>query len=256
MDFRLPGDIVATLEGIYSKTLNDIYYRDLNLAAPVGRLVWSMTSARYMAIQMLLVVSAKPTPTVYLLDNTSRGYRYNASLQLQKRFVGGLNTMVAYTYGEAKEINSGTSSTAASNYGFNQVAYDPNNPELGYSRNDQRHRVIGSTGYTFNYAGGAMATTFTAFYEGLSGQPITYIYNNATDLNRDTYVGNDLLYVPTNVRDASQITLVRSSTTDNRSVAQIQDQLDAFIENDPYLRSHRGQVVERYAARLPLDTPD
>ncbi|RZK32794.1 MAG: hypothetical protein EOO63_00180 [Hymenobacter sp.] len=250
VDFRLPGDIVATLEGIYSKTLNDIYYRDLNLAAPVGRLAGPDQRPIYGNSNATRRISQAYT-NVYLLDNTSRGYRYNASLQLQKRFVGGLNTMVAYTYGEAKEINSGTSSTAASNYGFNQVAYDPNNPELGYSRNDQRHRVIGSTGYTFNYAGGAMATTFTAFYEGLSGQPITYIYNNATDLNRDTYVGNDLLYVPTNVRDASQITLVRSSTTDNRSVAQIQDQLDAFIENDPYLRSHRGQVVERYAARLP-----
>ncbi|MEJ7658704.1 MAG: hypothetical protein WKG07_03315 [Hymenobacter sp.] len=38
VDFRVPGDVVATLEGIYSKTINDIYYKDLNLTAPVGRL--------------------------------------------------------------------------------------------------------------------------------------------------------------------------------------------------------------------------
>jgi hypothetical protein len=247
VDFRLPGDIVATLEGIYSKTINDIYYKDLNLTAPVGRLAGPDQRPVYAASTAARRINQSYT-NVYLLDNTSKGYRYNATIQLQKRFAGGLNSTVAYTYGESKEINSGTSSTASSNYQFNQVAFDPNNPELGYSRNDQRHRVIASTGYTFNYAGGAMATTFTAFYEGLSGQPITYIYGQGRDVNNDGNTSNDLLYVPTNVRDANQIRLV---SNDTRTVAQVQDQLDAFIENDPYLRSHRGQVVERFAARLP-----
>lgn len=250
VDFRLPGDVVATLEGIYSKTLNDIYYKDLNLTAPVGRLAGPDQRPVYAATTALRRVNQSYT-NAYLLDNTSKGYRYNATFQLQKRFTGGLNTTVAYNYGVSKEINSGSSSTASSNFGFNQVAYDPNNPELGYSRNDQRHRVIASTGYTVRYAGGAMATTFTAFYEGLSGQPLTYIYGQNTDVNRDGNPSNDLLYVPTNVRDESQIRLARSSTTDTRTVDQIRDQLDAFINNDPYLASHRGQVVERFGARLP-----
>jgi hypothetical protein len=251
VDFRLPGDIVATLEGIYSKTLNDIYYQDLNLAAPVGRLAGPDQRPVYDATTVAGVVRRRVDQrytNVYLLNNTNKGYRYNATFQLQKRFVGGLNATAAYTYGESKEINSGASSTASSNYQFNQVAFDPNNPELGYSRNDQRHRVIGSAGYTFRYAGDAMATTFTVFYEGLSGQPLTYIYGQGRDLNNDGNTGNDLLYVPTNVRDESQIRLVAS---EGRSVTQVQNQLDAFIENDPYLRSHRGQVVERFAARLP-----
>jgi outer membrane receptor protein involved in Fe transport len=249
VDFRLPGDVVATLEGIYSKTLNDIYYKDLNLAAPIGRLAGPDQRPVYDPGNGGVNRRVNNAYTnVYLLDNTSKGYRYNATFQLQKRFIGGLNSTVAYTYGVSKEINSGSSSTASSNFGFNQVAYDPNNPELGYSRNDQRHRVIASTGYTFNYAGGAMATTFTAFYEGLSGQPLTYIYGQGRDVNNDGNTGNDLFYVPTDVRDLNQIRLV---STDTRTVAQVQDQLDAFINNDPYLRTHRGQVVERFAARLP-----
>jgi hypothetical protein len=247
VDFRLPGDIVATIEGIYSKTLNDIYYKDLNLTAPVGRLAGPDQRPIYAATTQARRVNQSYT-NVYLLDNTSKGYRYNATFQLQKRFVGGLNATAAYTYGESKEINSGTSSTASSNYGFNQIAFDPNNPELGYSRNDQRHRVIASAGYTFRYASDAMATTFTMFYEGRSGQPLTYIYGQNTDLNRDGNTGNDLLYVPTDVRDVNQI---RLAATEGRSVAQVQDQLDNFINNDPYLSSHRGQVVERFGARLP-----
>jgi outer membrane receptor protein involved in Fe transport len=249
VDFRLPGDVVATVEGIYSKTLNDIYYKDLNLAAPVGRLAGPDQRPVYDPGNNGANRRIDQRYTnVYYLANTSQGYRYNATFQLQKRFVGGLNTTAAYTYGVSKEINSGTSSTASSNYGFNQVAYDPNNPELGYSRNDQRHRVIGSAGYTFNYANNAMATTISVFYEGRSGQPLTYIYGQGRDVNNDGNNSNDLLYVPTDVRDVNQIRLV---ATENRTVAQVQDQLDNFINNDPYLASHRGQVVERFAARLP-----
>ena len=247
VDFRLPGDVVATVEGIYSKTLNDIYYRDLNLAAPVGTIAGPDQRLIYAATPQLRRINQAYT-NVYLLDNTSKGYRYNATFQLQKNFRSGLNATAAYTYGQSKEINSGASSTASSNYQFNQIANDPNNPELGYSRNDQRHRVIGSAGYTFRYANNAMATTFTAFYEGRSGQPLTYIYGQNTDLNRDGQIGNDLLYVPTDVRDVNQIRLV---ATDGRTLADVQNQLENFIKNDPYLDSHRGQVVERFGARLP-----
>lgn len=246
-DFRLPGDVIATVEGIYSKTINDIYYRDLNLRAPVGRLAGPDQRPIYDAAVANRRIDSRYT-NVYYLDNTNQGYRYNATIQLQKRFLNGLNATAAYTYGVAKEINSGTSSTAASNYQFNQVAADPNNPELGFSRNDQRHRVIGSAGYTFRYANDHLATTLTVFYEGLSGQPLTYIYGQNTDLNRDGNTSNDLLYIPRDVYDPNEIRLVAS---EGRTLAQVQAQLEAFIAADPYLNSHRGQVAERFAARLP-----
>lgn len=250
VDFRLPGDIVATLEGIYSKTLNDIYYKDINLTAPVGRLAGPDQRPIYASSTAARRVDSRYT-NVYLLDNTSKGYRYNGTVQLQKNFNSGLNTTVAYTYGVSKEINSGSSSTAGSNFGFNQVMADPNNPELGFSRNDQRHRVIASAGYTFRYANDALATTFTMFYEGRSGQPLAYVYGQGRDVNSDGNNGNDLLYIPTNVRDRNQIILVPSGPTDTRTVEEIQNQLEAFIQNDPYLRDNRGKVAERFAARLP-----
>ena len=246
-DIRLPGDVIATVEGIYSKTLNDIVYRDLNLAAPVGRLSGPDQRPVYGATAASRRLNQSYTNVLYL-DNTNQGYRYSATLQLQKRFAGGLNTTVAYTYGTAKEVNSGTSSVALSNYQFNQVAFDPNNPELGYSINDQRHRIISSAGYTFRYAGDKLATTFTLFYEGLSGQPLSYVYGQGTDLNRDGFPSNDLFYIPKDVYNPNEIKL---ASDDNRTLQQVQAQLDQFINNDPYLRSHRGQVAERFAARLP-----
>jgi hypothetical protein len=244
VDFRLPGDIVATVEGIYTKTRNDIYYRDINLTDPIGRLagpdqrpVYASGNARRFDQRYT---------NVYLLDNTNKGYRYNATAQLQKQFTNGLSTTLAYTYGVSKEINSGSSSTASSNFSFNQIQFDPNNPELGYSRNDQRHRILATGGYTFHYGGETFATGISAVYEGLSGQTLTYLYSQ--DLNGDGNTGNDLIYIPRDVRNRNEIILQAS---EGRTVEQVQDQLDAFIENDPYLRSHRGQYAERFGPRMP-----
>ncbi|OON67487.1 hypothetical protein B0919_17885 [Hymenobacter sp. CRA2] len=251
VDFRLPGDIVATVEGIYTKTLNDIYYKDINLADPIGRLagpdqrpVYSSSTGGTATLPPRRL--DQNFTNVYLLDNTNKGYRYNATAQLQKQFTNGLSTTVAYTYGVSKEINSGSSSTASSNWGFNQIQFDPNNPELGYSRNDQRHRILATGGYTLRYGGDKFATGISAVYEGLSGAPITYLYNR--DLNNDGSTGNDLIYIPTDVRDPNQIKLAAS---EGRDLATVQNQLEAFINNDPYLRSHKGQYAERFGARMP-----
>ncbi|TGE07620.1 TonB-dependent receptor [Hymenobacter fodinae] len=246
VDFRLPGDVLATLEAVYSKTINDIYYQDANLAAPVGKLAGPDQRPVYAGGNARRV--DQNFTNVYVLQNTNKGFRYNFTGQLQKQFSDGLNTMVAYTYGKSKDVNSGFNTTASSNFGFNQIITDPNNPELSYSLNDRRHRLLATAGYTFHYAGDKLATTISAVYEGLSGQPLTYVYGNSTDLNGDGNNGNDLIYIPRDVRDANEIKLV---TTDNRTLAQVQDQLEAFINNDPYLRSHRGQYAERFAARLP-----
>ncbi|RSK40843.1 TonB-dependent receptor [Hymenobacter perfusus] len=247
-DFRLPGDVVATIEGVYSKTLNDIYYRNINLVAPTGRLTGPDQRPVYPTARQ---INTNYT-NVLQLTNTSKGYRYSATGQLQKQFTNGLNTSVAYTYGMSKEVNSGTSSTALSNWQFNQVQYDPNNPELGFSRNDQRHRILVTGGYTFRYGTDKMfATNISAIYEGLAGAPISYVYGQGgRDLNNDGGFTNDLIYIPRDVRDINEINLILASG-DTRTLAQVQDQLEAFIQNDPYLNSHRGQLAERFAGRTP-----
>ncbi|MBC6697771.1 TonB-dependent receptor [Hymenobacter puniceus] len=248
VDFRLPGDVVATLEGIYSKTLNDIYYRNINLVEPTGRLIGPDQRPTYPAARQ----RNTNYTNVLLLDNTNKGYRYNGTVQLQKNFTNGLNTSAAYTYGMSKEVNSGSSSTALSNWQFNQVQFDPNNPEVGFSRNDQRHRVLLTGGYTFKYAGDKLATNISAIYEGLAGAPIAYVYGQGgRDLNNDGAFGNDLIYIPRDANDPNEISIVTSGASDTRTVAQIREQLEAFIQNDPYLRNNRGQIAERFAARTP-----
>ena len=242
VDYTLPLEIIATVEGIYSKTLNDVVYRDLNLAAPEGQLPGPDNRNFFPAQRR-----RDPSYTnVILLDNTNRGYRYSLTGQLRKDFVNGLNTTLAYTYGKSKDVNSGTSSTALSNYEFNQIVNDPNNPELSYSRFDIRHRIVGSGGYTFRYANN-FATGISLFYSGQSGEPFTYLY--AQDLNGDGNFGNDLIYVPRNRDEILLVPLTIGSTT--YTTEEQWEALDAFIREDDYLNERRGQYTERYGARMP-----
>ena len=249
-DFKLPGNIVTTLEAIFNKTLNNITYKDINIKGQTGFLNPIISGGQ----DRRPTYGGKVSPTVtnaILLGNTDQGSSYSLTAQLQKSFGFGLNALMAYTYGESKDQNSGTSSTARSNWQFNQIVFDPNNAQLDYSRFDIRHRIIGSLNYGANYGKNKMfGTTVSLFYSGRSGEPISYLYFG--DLNSDGANQNDLLYVPGN---ASEIRLVNTtgSSAFTIPVAQQWDELNAFIENDPYLRTRRGKYAERYAGRLPWE---
>jgi outer membrane receptor protein involved in Fe transport len=248
VDYTLPLGIIATVEGIYTKTLNDIVYKDINLKGPVGSLSGPDNRPFYASSNTARSVSTEFT-NVILLDNTSKGSSYNLTGQLQKNFDNGLTTMVAYTYGESKDVNSGASSTARSNWQFNQIVNDPNAPELSYSRFDIRHRIIATGGYTLNWLNN-FSTSISLFYEGQSGSPFTYLYSQ--DLNSDTNTGNDLMYVPRDFAESGLVDQINSTTKlVTRTAAQQWEDLNAFIEGDEYLRTRRGQYTERNGARTP-----
>jgi len=82
-----------------------------------------------------------------------------------------------------------------------------------------------------------------------SGYPVAKLVG---DLNGDGSSNNDLIYVP---RTQSEISLVPSARptgiVDSRTPDQIWKDLDAFISNDPYLSTRRGQYAERNGARTP-----
>lgn len=258
VDLKLPAGIFATLEGIYSKTVNNIYYKNINLKPATGTISNDLTGGVDNRPLFAYPTTGKVNSTftnVFLLDNTSKGSSYTLTAQLSKTFDFGLSLSGAYTYGQSKDVNSGASSTASSNFVFNQIVTDPNNPPLAYSNFDIRHRVIGTLNYQVRYGKGkASATTFSLFYVGKSGTPYTYLYFG--DLNQDGNNQNDLLFVP---RTAADIKLVPLTYTDanNQKVtlspAQQWADLDKYISSDKYLNSRRGQYTERNGARMPWE---
>lgn len=189
---NLPGGIKGTLEGLYSKTLNNIRYSNLayeytgnNLSGFGGdtRPLYKRTDVAYNDF----------TDIIYL-SNTNKGYTYNLTAKLEKNFDFGLNAMLAYTLGESKGINDGTSSQASSNWKYNEVYGGDEFPDLAYSDFDVRHRIVGSLSYKVEYAK-YFATTLGLVYNGQSGSRYSLVYYG--DLNGDGATGNDVMYVPT-----------------------------------------------------------
>ncbi len=241
LDQQLPYGVIGTLEGIYSKAINDIVFENLNLVqrstAFDGRPVYGTAGFTGATDRTLSGATARLDPrftNAILMKNTDRGYEYSLTAMLRRQSPAGLDAMLAYTFSRATNVNNATSSRAISNWQYNEN-FDVNAPGLGTSDFEVRHRLLANLSYRLEYAG-RFATTVGLVYDGRAGDPFSWIYNG--NANADTRSDNDLVYVPS---AAGEVVL----TTDNWAA------LDAFIEDEPSLREARGEVVRRNAARAP-----
>lgn len=249
IDKRIFWDITATLEGIYTKDINAVYHQNINLPNTGSRLAGADNRIRYTSTRIYSgaggATLANPNISdAILMTNTSKGYSYNITGQLQRN-VGNLYTMVAYTFGRSRSVNDG-GSIAQSIWRDRPVTSDPNAPEMGYSNFYQPHRVVAAGYYRKEYAK-HFATSVGLTFEAANGGTASYAYNG--DLNGDGMFGNDLIYVPMN---QSEIVLVQENAADTRSTSVIWNQLNSYINQDPYLYKRRGQYAERNGLLLPF----
>ena len=84
-------------------------------------------------------------------------------------------------------------------------------------------------------------------YDGSTGTPYSLYYSG--DLNGDSSNGNDLLFIPTK----AQLDQMEFLDDKNYTADQQRANMNAWIENDPYMSKHRGEYFERYAANLPFE---
>jgi len=240
IDQELPLGFMATIEGIYSKMINDVTFRNINLkqkgTTAYGRpLYGDVYLSRYgSASGAPNRVDGNNFTNVILMDNTSKGYQFSLTGELKKQFAWGLNTSLSYTYNRAQTVNNGSSSQAVSNWQYNEN-FDVNHPELGPSDYERRHRILGRVSYRFAYAE-RFATTISLLYDGRSGTPFSWIYNG--DANGDSQYANDLIYVP-----AKESEVVMNSGN--------WDEFNNWIEKTPSVNKYRGTHVPRGSAREP-----
>lgn len=249
-DIRLPGDVVATIEGIYSKDLNAVFHRDANLKNSTGKTVGPNVRDTFPGGN-----ANRINPRInnaIVLDNTTKGYSYSLSLQLQKSFDIGLYTSLSYAYTNAKDLTSSPGSQAASAYNGNQIVNDPNNPVLSYTNFMVKHRVVGMVSYSVKYAK-LLGTTVSVIYEGspysdgFNNTRLSYTY--AGNINKDISTGNnDLIYIP---RNQSEIILIPVDASDTRSAADMWNDLNAYISANKYLNGRRGKYAERNGGEYP-----
>jgi hypothetical protein len=274
VDQELPGGVIATLEGIYTKDLNAVYFQNINLPYSTVRANSSSTdpnSGDRRPIFYATNASGIPTTTknnrIYggqggvslanpnisdaiLLNNTNKGYSYSVTAQLQKTFSSGFYAMAAYTYSDSRSVNDG-GSVAQSSWAGRPVSGDPNADVLSYSSYLLQHRVIGSLAYRKEYIG-HLATSISLFYEGAPAG--RFSYTTSGDMNGDNVNGNELMYIP---RNQSEIVLVDQTIANSPTgaytytAAQQWTDLDNFINQDKYLSKRRGEYAERNGASNP-----
>lgn len=256
VDHTLPWwDLVATIDFVASKNINEILYQDINLKGissylPLGELdTVASRRARWGATRTssspAVVNSARFSNVIYL-SNTDNGYEYNFTIQLTKNMSKGFFGSAAYTYGRAFTANNGTSSQAISNWRFNPVKENPNSPEVATSNYEVRHKIITNLSYQFELVE-KWTTTVSMFYIGRSGQPYSTTYNG--DVNADGQTSNDLIYVPKDSLDINLIPYTVGGRT--YTVGEQRALLEAYINGDPALKKNRGKVISRNASTTP-----
>jgi hypothetical protein len=250
VDRRLPWDMVGTVEFLYNKDINGIYYINANLPAAQTAFAGVDNRPRWTNTRLNNAAGNAVTSAI-VMKNQSVGSSWNISTSLSKPLYHGLIIKGAYSYGEAKNtIDPG--STAFSTIANNQHAADPNNPGLGWSNGMQGHRVFVQASYSRSYFNFG-ATTISAFWEAQPSlqnfsRNASYVF--AGDMNGDGFTGNDLIYIPRDVSEMNFVTFTSGNTT--FTAEQQAQAFEAYIQQDTYLRDHRGQYAERGGVMLPI----
>ena len=260
-DRELGRGFVGTIEGIYTKGLNDYFIINRNIGAavgtdPTGRTVYGTFNATGVSAPAYINPIYGPSSSggVYELLNTSNNYSWSLSGQLQKRFGGSTLLSAGYTYSESKDVQSFTSSRAISNWrNAWTVSGDLRNDEATIGSFSRPHRIVIGASYTAPWK--RFPTDISLTYVGQSGQPYTYIAAGAGgrgDLNADGTNTNDPIYIPTGPTDPN--VLFADLTTSSGEVVTAAEQAAAFsdfISGESCLDSQRGQIMGRNSCRNP-----
>ena len=247
VDQKLPFGFIGSVEYLYNKNINAVHYYNANLDAPIGR--FSGVDSRMMF--------ARNDAGVRVNDNVSMGAvltdnddtYYNAlSVKLEKPYSKGFFGSIAYTKSNAKDFMS-AGSIASGTWQSIRSVHGNNEPILSNSDFLVPDRAVGLLGYRIEYGkkGYGAATSITLGYVGQRSGGFTYIV--AGDLNGDRVNNNELIFVPNKGSDIKFAPLTVGTRV--YTEAEQQAAFDAYIGQDDYLSTRRGQYAERNSSFLP-----
>lgn len=251
VDKKLPYGLIGTIEGIFSKTINNVAYYNININPSTNRLTNSGADDR-------IIYDGYGSKIESFYDhiivgtNTNEGHSYNLTFQIEKTLQKGFSGSLAYTFGRTKVINEGTSSQNSSQWRYMESVNGRNNLDLTYSDFDLGSRVVGFASYQIEYANHAR-TTISLYYSGQSGKRYSWVYGGGSLIGDDIWgATSDLIYVPENSSEINLVDIGTVGDEDYVSAAQQWTDLESFINDDEYLKEMKGDYVERNGSRLPF----
>ncbi len=278
-EFRLPRLIRSTFgvdknlgkgwtfsfETMLSKNTNEIYYQNINILPPSGvsvgpgsRTVYTSTGTPGRIPMRAGGVNPYAGGEIFLLYNNpnkkSKGFAYNFSAIVDKKFRKGFAATLSYNYGASVVTNEGTNSQNNSQWRFMETINGRNFVQRSTSDFDLGHRVYGYLSKKFSYLKERMATTITLVMNAQSGQPFSYVYSASIVGDRSRFETNDLIYVPTSAELGSMIFTNNTVNGVTYTAAEQKILLEKYINGSRYLSKRRGQFAERNGDRLPWQT--
>jgi hypothetical protein len=259
-DRRFGTAWIASIEAMYTRAMSTFFYTNRALAESQGldrngRVVYGTIATTGVATPVL----SGPRRNVIDVQNASKDYSYNVTTSLNRRFTNWFEAHASYTYEQARDIQSLTSSVATSNWRFGRaISGDQYAQNLDRSAFELPHRVVAYGTFSLS-----TRTDVSLIYLGHSGSNYDFVYagsGGAGDLNADGAQGNDLIYIPSDVAKESEIRFSGVSPVagaDNSPPAQAQriaDQQAAFeryITSTDCLNRQRGRILTRNSCRSP-----
>ena len=233
--WKLGGDV------IWSRVRHAINYVDLRSRTNPADGTLPDGRPRYVG------VPANTGPnTDLLLTNTDNGYSWNLIARFNKKWTNGLFLNGAYTFQRARDVNPGTSSVAASNYG-QAASLDPNTAAYGisiYQRDDAYRLNFGFDGEIF----GDNKTRIELFFNSVAGQRFSYTVADLTP-NRSAVFGTAgtnnryLMYVPNVASPTADPNVVYATGFDFAGFQR-------FVQNSP-LAKYQGSIAPKNIGRAP-----
>ena len=233
LEYKFPTAFPFSIsaEGIFNKTINGVTLSDWSMLPVNGFARLNGADSRPM-----YPGTFRTGTKAFVLENTHKGYGYSASVTVNMRPVEGLSLMAAYTHTASKELTGMPGSAAESAFTYVPTVEGPNNIKLHNSQYVTPDRVVASGTYSDK-----SNNHFSLIYEAWRGGA-NYSYMLANDMNGDGY-NYDALYIPTD-KEISDNEFRFVSDKDR-------DRFLAYVKNDKYLSSHRGEYAEAYSVYSP-----
>jgi len=237
IDYQIPVyfPFTATVEAVYTKNINAIMLDNYALRTSESK-NWDKFSGKDDRYIYPTAMYYNTVRDACVLTNTNEGYGYTFNVTLKAQPAKNLDLMAAYTRTEMKEISGMPGSNASSAWQGLMTVNGPNLNEIQRSQYVVPNQIIGSISYILpdlNYK----STSISLFYRGYS--PYGYSFTYANDMNGDG-ISNDLIYIPKSKGD------IKFVSQDDENA------FFAYMDQDKYLKNHKGQYAESFTARPPF----
>ncbi|MBI5690264.1 MAG: TonB-dependent receptor [Verrucomicrobia bacterium] len=262
VDRKVPGiGINVSAEAVFTRTDKSFFTDNMNIkplvvTATSGPAVGLDGRQRFNGASNSAGAASTLFNEVIRVRNIGDGRTAYYSLTIDRPMKNNWAYNLSYTTGRSREAQSFGQTVALDGWSRNAV-FNQNSIEVARSDFEIRHRLQTSVSRQFEWAKGWKMKT-SLYYEGRSGNPYSYTYNN--DVNGDGVTTNDLVYVPTGPTDpkislAGMNSAQQAAYFDFLATSGLNKFAGTFAPRNAFIQPWINQLDLKITQRIPIYQP-